>query len=300
MPPSALGPLDPVGAQERVVHAPHHRRDAVRRVEALVRIDCRRRGSRRPRPASPRGRSPSAPPSHLHGLAAGERAERRDVICLSCSSRQSFSAPCAGERVLDRHASRAARSRPRPCSPAGSRPTWRRPPTRARGRRSPWRVEDGCPLPLVALIRLSFGIRNTDSRILDGRIERVVKPRFLCPYRIQVAGPGSARAVPPDESTCSRASARAPLGLPAAEGVEQRPVLALVRAVPARPARPRRRGPDSPSPSQRAHLAIRSDASAARDPVDHVVEGVIGANPLGDETARAGRRPAARRGATRP
>ena len=54
----ALGVLDLVGAQERVVDAAHERRDAVRRDRGSGRGTSGRRGSRRPRPASRRGRSP--------------------------------------------------------------------------------------------------------------------------------------------------------------------------------------------------------------------------------------------------
>ena len=96
----ALGPLDPVGAQERIVQPAHHRRDAVRRVEALIRIDV---GGEVPvgcnLPAGEVDRL-QAGLGHLHRLAAGERAERGDVVLLASSSPELLGA-VAGERVLD-------------------------------------------------------------------------------------------------------------------------------------------------------------------------------------------------------
>ena len=78
----ALRPVDLVGAQERVVQAPHDLRHRVRRVEALV-------GVRRAREVRVGGDLPArevdrlqACLDHLHGLAAGERAERVHVAAL--------------------------------------------------------------------------------------------------------------------------------------------------------------------------------------------------------------------------
>ena len=96
----ALRPLDPVGAQERVVQPPHHRRDAVGRVEALVGIDVR--GEVAVRGDLPAGEVDrlQARLRHLHRLAAGEGAERGDVVLLGEQPPELLGA-VPGERVLD-------------------------------------------------------------------------------------------------------------------------------------------------------------------------------------------------------
>ena len=66
------------------------------------------------------------------------------------------------------------------------------------------------------------------------------------------------------------------------EGVEQRPVLPLVRAVELVQLARIRRGPDGRAGVAGA-LGDPLDHRQAGDAVDHVVEGVVGANPLGDE-----------------
>ena len=96
----ALRPLDPVGAHERVVQPLHHRRDAVRRVEALVGIDVR--GEVAVRRDLPAGEVDRLQPGlrHLHRLAAGEGAERGDVVLLGEQPPELLGA-VPGERVLD-------------------------------------------------------------------------------------------------------------------------------------------------------------------------------------------------------
>ncbi len=78
VPARVLGPLDAVGAQERVVDAPDHGRNGVRRVQALV-------GVRLPGEVGVRGDLPAGQvdrlqptADHLHGLVPREGAERRD------------------------------------------------------------------------------------------------------------------------------------------------------------------------------------------------------------------------------
>ena len=124
----ALGPLDLVGAQERVVDAPHERGHAVRRVEALVGVDVAREVRvGRDLPAGEVDRL-QAGLHHLHGLAAGERAERVDVVLGRAGAARA--APRRAARACARSApSRAAGSPLRPCSrarcraSAGPRPT---------------------------------------------------------------------------------------------------------------------------------------------------------------------------------
>ena len=94
-----------------------------------------------------------------------------------------------------------------------------------------------------------------------------------------------------DESTCSRASARAPSGLRAAIAAWIDAVLALVRSVELVdrlvPGRPHRRPREGPARALRDLL----DVGQLRHPVDHVVEAVVRLHPLGRER-RGGRRPA--------
>ena len=75
-----LGGVDLVGAEERAVEALHERRGAVRRVEALVgvRVTGEVRVGR-DLPAREVDRL-QAGLDHLHGLRAGHRAERGDVV----------------------------------------------------------------------------------------------------------------------------------------------------------------------------------------------------------------------------
>ncbi len=96
----AFCPLDPVGAQERVVQAAHHRRHAVRGIEALVRVDVRGQvavGGDLPAGEVDRLQTRLR---HLHRLAAGERAERGDVVLLRQQPPELLR-PVPGERVLD-------------------------------------------------------------------------------------------------------------------------------------------------------------------------------------------------------
>ena len=80
MSPRALRPLDLVGAQERVVEPPHHRRHAVRRIEALVGIGrLGRVRVARHLPAREVDRLQTGA-HHLHGLASGQRAEGHDRL----------------------------------------------------------------------------------------------------------------------------------------------------------------------------------------------------------------------------
>ena len=102
-----LGPLDLVGAEQCVVQPPHHRRHAVRGVEALVGIDLGREVAvGRDLPA---GEVDRLQPGlrHLHGLAAGERAERVHVVLLREQPPELLGAD-PGEAVLD--ANRAAQA----------------------------------------------------------------------------------------------------------------------------------------------------------------------------------------------
>ncbi len=74
-----LSPLDLVGAAQRVVDPAHDGRDAVGGVQALVGAPAPR-DSRRPPPASRRGRWLCRPAfHHLHRLATGHRAQRAHV-----------------------------------------------------------------------------------------------------------------------------------------------------------------------------------------------------------------------------
>ena len=100
----ALGVLDLVGAQERLVEPAHERRGAVRRVEALVRVGLARRGSRRRRPASRRGRSPAGPPSPSAppGRRSSRRARPRRAPCAGASTgaRRPVARGCAPRRPI--------------------------------------------------------------------------------------------------------------------------------------------------------------------------------------------------------
>ena len=208
----ALGPLDPVGAQERIVQPAHHRGDAVRRIEALIRIDVGGKVPvRRDLPAGEIDRL-QAGLGHLHRLAAGERAERRDVLLLGQQPPELLGA-VAGERMLDGKGSAQpnhvlGRVVPRdPVPPSSLRPL----EVEALDRRKAFWTG---AVSVACAHLMSFRIRNCHSRILDGILSAcqtlfrsVSDPS--CWARIR-----SSRA--PEESTCSRASARAPLGLPAA------------------------------------------------------------------------------------
>src|SRR5215472_6103543 len=71
--------LDLIGALKRLVDAPHHRWNGVRRIEALVRIDLASEVRiRRHLPAREVDRL-EAGAHHLHRLIAGERTERGDI-----------------------------------------------------------------------------------------------------------------------------------------------------------------------------------------------------------------------------
>ena len=101
MPVVPLRPFDPVGAQQRVVQAPHHGRDAVRRIEALIRVHVA--GEVPVGRDLPAGEVDRLQPRlrHLDGLAAGESAERRDVLVRAEEPPELLGA-VPGERVLDR------------------------------------------------------------------------------------------------------------------------------------------------------------------------------------------------------
>ena len=96
----ALGGVDLVGTKERAVQALHERRSAVRRIEALV-------GIRVPGEVRIGGDLPAgevdrvqARLDHLHGLRAGERAERSDVVLGVQQLPQSLCSETR-QRVLD-------------------------------------------------------------------------------------------------------------------------------------------------------------------------------------------------------
>ena len=96
----ALGLLDLVGAHQRPVQAAHERRHAVRRVERLVGI--RVTGEVRVARDLPAGDVDPlrAGLDHLHGLRAGERAERRQVV-LGVEELPEALGAAPGQRVLD-------------------------------------------------------------------------------------------------------------------------------------------------------------------------------------------------------
>ena len=100
----ALGVLDLVGAQERLVQPAHERRGAVRRVQALIRVGLARQV--RVRGDLPAGEVDRLEPrlDHLHRLAAGHRAERCHVGLLVQELPQALGAQ-SGEGVL--HADRS-------------------------------------------------------------------------------------------------------------------------------------------------------------------------------------------------
>jgi hypothetical protein len=78
----AVDPLDLLGPQQRVVDPADQRRDAVGRVQALVGVDLLGQvGVGRDLPAG-QVDGLQAGLDHLHRLAAGERAERRQVVPL--------------------------------------------------------------------------------------------------------------------------------------------------------------------------------------------------------------------------
>ena len=96
----ALGAVDLVGAQERVVQPPDERRRAVRRVEALVGVRVAGEvGVGGDLPAGEVDRL-QARLDHLDGLAAGHRAERRHVRLGLQELPEALGAE-ARERVLD-------------------------------------------------------------------------------------------------------------------------------------------------------------------------------------------------------
>ena len=123
---AALGPVDLVGAQQRVVDALHERGHAVRRVEALVGVGLP--GEVRVGRDLPAGEVDRLEPGldHLHGLAAGHRAER------ARPARRAGGAPTAARRrgaracstttePRSRTTSAAAYVRSIPCQRASSR-----------------------------------------------------------------------------------------------------------------------------------------------------------------------------------
>ena len=93
--------LDLVGAHERPVQASHERRHAVRRVERLVGIGVAREvGVARDLPAGDVD-ALRAGLDHLHGLRAGKRAQRRQVLLGVEQVPQALRAT-PGQGVLDR------------------------------------------------------------------------------------------------------------------------------------------------------------------------------------------------------
>ncbi len=96
----ALGGVDLVGSQKRVVDPLHERRRAVRRVEALVGVGVA--GEVRVGRDLPAGEVDrlQAGLHHLHGLRSGQRAERGDVVLGVQQLPQALGAE-ARQRVLD-------------------------------------------------------------------------------------------------------------------------------------------------------------------------------------------------------
>ena len=95
-----LGRVDLVGAEQRTVDALHERGRAVSRVEALIRIRLSREvGVRSDLPAGEVD-GLQAGLDHLHGLRAGHRAERGDVV-LRVEEPPEPLCPEPGQRVLD-------------------------------------------------------------------------------------------------------------------------------------------------------------------------------------------------------
>ncbi len=96
----ALGGVDLVGAEKRAVDPLHERRRAVRRVQALVGV--RVPGEVRVGRHLPAGEVDrlQAGLDHLHGLRAGQRAERGDVV-LGVEELPEPLGPEPRERVLD-------------------------------------------------------------------------------------------------------------------------------------------------------------------------------------------------------
>jgi hypothetical protein len=87
-------------ARRRVVQPPHHRRDAVGGVEALVRVDVAGEVAvGRDLPTGEVDRLQTGL-RHLHGLAARDRAEGRDVVLVGEEAEELLGA-VARERVLD-------------------------------------------------------------------------------------------------------------------------------------------------------------------------------------------------------
>ena len=97
----ALGPVDPVGAEERVVQPPDELRRAVRRGTGSGRGRSGRTGSRQLRPAQPERVERLEPGlRHLHRLAAGERPSAA-MYGSSCRRAPQPTRPEPGERVVD-------------------------------------------------------------------------------------------------------------------------------------------------------------------------------------------------------
>ena len=96
----ALGGVDLIGSQKRVVDPLHERRRAVRRVEALIRV--RVAGEIRVGRHLPAGEIDrlQAGLHHLDGLRAGQRAERGDVVLGVQQLPQALGAETR-QRVLD-------------------------------------------------------------------------------------------------------------------------------------------------------------------------------------------------------
>ena len=100
MPVLALGGVDLVGAQQRVVDAPHESRHAVGGIQALVGVGLAAEvGVGGDLPAAQVDRL-EAGLDHLHRLAAGQRAERGHVV-LGVEQRPEPLRAEPRERVLD-------------------------------------------------------------------------------------------------------------------------------------------------------------------------------------------------------
>ena len=162
-----LRPFDPVGADERVVQPAHHRRHAVRGVEALVGVDVG--GEVAVRGDLPAGEVDrlQARLRHLHRLAAGEGAERGDVVLLGQQPPELLGA-VPGERVLDLERAAQPDHVLGACSRGRSRPSGPPPPTPGRGRWRPSQRSRSSGVPSARLARpwshraLRVGIRQIE------------------------------------------------------------------------------------------------------------------------------------------
>ena len=158
----ALRPVDPVGAQQRVVDAPHHRRARCSPGTGSGPGTRCRRGCRRPRPASRRGRSPSDRPSPSAPPArrSARRARARTVLVVEQPPEPLGAA--ARERVLDGAPSRAA-ARRRPRRSRARSPLHRSPCSHdaARTAASPWAG------PLAVAVRPSHPPSPFGSEMFD-------------------------------------------------------------------------------------------------------------------------------------